>query len=158
MLLPGTFFCPDCGRRAPEAGARDAAPDASIAAPPDDGLGETVSFHFTAPPARGFALIATTGQRFEVRGRALLGRNPTLEPDEHYDAVLVLTDDGKTISKRHLELVVIADQLLVTDLGSGNGTIVEVYGQPPVRLTTGMPQPVPRGAVLRLGKHHITVE
>jgi len=155
MLMPGTFFCPDCGRRAPEAGAREAEPPAL---PADDGLPETVSFQFTAPSPRTFALIATTGQRFEVRGRALLGRNPAPEPEEHYDAVLVLTDDGKTISKRHLELVVIADQLLVTDLGSGNGTIVEVYGQPPVRLTTGMPQPVPRGAVLRLGKHHITVE
>jgi len=170
-LSPGTFFCPECGRRVSDAGVRagDAgyavdplafapAPTEAQADPLLDGLDETASLRLTAPASEPFRLLATTGQRFEVTGRSLLGRNPRPAPGQRYDAVVVLVDDGKTISKSHLELVVVADQLLATDLGSGNGTVVEVYGQPPVRLTSGMPHPVPRGAVLRLGRHHLTVD
>lgn len=171
VLLPGTFFCPECGRRVSEAGvqlgvqgfavdpiAYAPAPTAADADWELDAVDETASLQLTAPASQPFKLVSTTGQRFEVTGRSLLGRNPAPEPDQRYDTVLVLVDDGKTVSKSHLELVVLADQLLATDLGSGNGTVVEVYGQPPLRLTPGMPQPVPRGAVLRLGKHRITVE
>ncbi len=171
VLMPGTFFCPDCGRRVSDSGVRDglqgyaadpiAFPPVPAEAQADsalDAMDETASLQLTAPASRPFKLLSTTGQRFEVTGRSLLGRNPTSASDQRYDSVLVLVDDGKTVSKNHLELAVVADQLLATDLGSGNGTVVEVYGLPPVKLEAGMPHPVPRGAVLRLGKHHITVE
>jgi len=170
-LLPGTFFCPECGRRVSDTGvrpdARGLAVDPVAYAPvprPDqadwelDAVDETASLQLTAPASTPFRLVSTTGQRFEVTGRSLLGRNPSPEPDERYDSVLVLVDEGKTVSKRHLELVVVADQLLATDLGSGNGTVVEVPGEPRLRLTAGMPHPVPRGAVLKLGRHRIAVE
>lgn len=170
-LVPGTFFCPECGRRVSDTGVRPGsggfvadpiayapAPTAAQADWELDGADETASLQLTAPASSPFRLVSTTGQRFEVTGRSLLGRNPSPEPGQRYDSVLVLVDEGKTVSKRHLELVVVADQLLATDLGSGNGTVLEVEGRPPIRLAAGTPQLVPRGCVLRLGKHRISVE
>ncbi len=169
-LAAGTFFCPECGRRVsdlgvPAAGDGFLVDPIAFAPPPSeaeadwalDTIDETASLQLTAPATKPFTLVATTGQRFEVTGRSLIGRNPAPAAGQSYDSLLVLVDDGKTVSKNHAELVVLAEQLLVTDLGSGNGTIVEAYGRPPVRLSPGMPHPVPRGSVLRLGRQLVTV-
>lgn len=167
-LTPGTLFCPECGRRvsdqAPGAqvGLRPAAfdtdpPQADPAEAPEL-VDETASLRLAQPASRPFILVSTTGQRFEVRGRSLLGRNPASAPGVVYDAVLVVADPGKTVSKSHAELLVVADELLVIDLGSGNGTVVETPGQPPVRCTPGLPQRVRRGSRLVLGRQAIDVE
>lgn len=138
VLTPGTFFCPECGRRV------------------------AVDEHPTPPvvqtASQSFVLVSTTGQRFEVSGRSLLGRNPKAPPEVSYDSVLVVVDPGKTISKSHAELLVVAGQLLVIDLQSGNGTVVQTPGEAPVRCEPGMPQPVARGSRLILGHQAIDVE
>lgn len=170
-LSPGTFFCPECGRRVSDTGiqpgvsgfAVDPIAFAPVPTPAQADfdlslVDETASLQLTAPPSRPFALVSSTGQRFEVSGRSLLGRNPSPTPGQPYDAVLVLADDGKTVSKNHLELLVVADQLLATDLGSGNGTVVEAPGTAPLRLAPLAPHPVPRGARLLLGRHTLDVE
>jgi len=140
-LTAGTFFCPECGRRVSTGG-----PDTDRALEPP------------APASRPFALVSTTGQRFEVTGRSLLGRNPKPAPEIVYDAILVVADPGKTVSKSHAELLVVADELLVVDLRSGNGTVVRTPGEAPVRCEPGMPQPVSRGSRLLLGRQAIDVE
>lgn len=136
-LTAQTFFCPECGRRV----ATDA-----VAAPRP-----------TAQPPASFVLVSTTGQRFEVTGRSLLGRNPAPAPEVVYDSVLVVVDPGKTVSKSHAELLVVADELLVVDLGSGNGTVIETPGETPVRCAPGEPRPVSRGTRLVLGRQAIDV-
>jgi len=109
------------------------------------------------PPAVSATVVASTGQRFQIGGRVLLGRRPSPAPGEEYDAVLVLVDDGKTISKTHLELNASEERITVTDLGSGNGTVIETPGEPPVRCVTGVPHPVPRGSRLVLGRQYLVV-
>jgi len=170
-LQPGTFFCPECGRRVseigvPSAGTGFVANPVDLAPPPtpeqadfaQDAVDETASLQLTAPATRPFVLVASTGQRFEIRGRSLLGRNPEPGPGQPYDSILVLVDPGKTVSKSHIELLVVADELLVIDLRSGNGTVVEAPGQVPVKAVPGMPLPVSRGSVLKLGKQSVVVE
>lgn len=140
VLTAGTFFCPECGRRV----ATD-----EPAAPIEP----------TAPaPSRPFSLVSTTGQRFEVSGRSILGRNP--RPDSEFDdaTILVVSDPGKTVSKSHAELRVVAGALFVVDLDSGNGTVIETPGSAPVRCEAGLPHPVARGSRLVLGRQAIDVE
>jgi len=172
VLSPGTFFCPECGRRVsgegiPAQGEAGYYVDPLAFEPPpvaedldhaQDFVDETASLQLTQPASRPFVLVSSTGQRFEVTGRSLLGRNPAAAPGVAYESVLVVVDPGKTISKTHAELLVVADELLVLDLESGNGTIVETPGQPAVRCVPGLPQPVPRGSRLILGRQRIEVE
>jgi len=171
VLAPGTFFCPECGRRVsddglPAQGAGLYADPLAFEPPPaedavdraQDLVDETASLQLTQPASRPFLLVSTTGQRFEVTGRSLLGRNPAPAPGVSYESILVVVDPGKTISKSHAELLVVADELLVLDLESGNGTVVETPGRPPVRCVPGMPQPVSRGSRLVLGRQAIDIE
>lgn len=109
------------------------------------------------PPAVSATIVASTGQRFQVGGRVLLGRRPSPAAGEEYDAVLVIVDEGKTVSKTHLELSVDRDRITVTDLGSGNGTVIETPGEPPVRCVRGVPHPVPRGSRLVLGRQFLMI-
>lgn len=169
-LAAGTFFCPECGRRVSDEGVSSGATgfyvDPLAFEPPpveaeidrtQDFVDETASLRLAHPPTRPFVLVSTTGQRFEVTGRSLLGRNPAPLDGVVYESVLVVVDPGKTISKSHAELLVVADELLVVDLSSGNGTVVEAPGQAPVRCTPGAPQPVRRGSRLVLGRQAIDV-
>lgn len=109
------------------------------------------------PPAVSATIVASTGQRFQVGGRVLLGRRPSPAAGEEYDAVLVIVDEGKTVSKTHLELSVDRDRIMVTDLGSGNGTVIETPGEQPVRCVRGVPHPVPRGSRLVLGRQFLMI-
>jgi len=119
----------------------------------------------TEPPAAPVAhrpvapatVVASTGQRFQIIGRALLGRRPSPAPDERYDAILVLVDDGKTVSKTHFELTVDDRGIHAIDLGSGNGTVIEIPGEPSQRCVPGVPMPVPRGARIVLGRQFLVV-
>lgn len=199
-LGPGTFFCPECGRRVSEdtssatssgglfpaafgaagrrAGGGEAGRTAFVAelsaggpvaeqdepsAVEADSVTElepvdsTVGLHPAGLAPRPFLLVSTTGQRFEVTGRSLLGRKPAAAGDAAYDSVLIVDDPGKTVSKSHAELVVVAGELHVIDLESGNGTVVESPGEPPVRCTPGLPQQVVRGSRLILGRQAIDV-
>jgi len=141
----------------PDPGPRGAEPDG----PPPPAAGDdesTVVVARTPPSSRPFSLVVSTGQRFEVRGRTLLGRKPVPLEGERYDAILVIVDPGKTVSKTHLELLVVAGELMALDVGSGNGTIVHAPAADPVRCERGMPQPVPRGSRIVLGHQWIMVE
>ncbi len=171
-LASGTFCCPECGRRVsgeglPSQGGGGLYVDPLAFEPPpaaedvdyaQDSVDETASLQLTQPASRPFVLVSTTGQRFEITGRSLLGRNPKPAPGVGYESVLVVVDPGKTISKSHVELVIVADELLVVDLGSGNGTVVETPGEAAVRCVPGMPQPVRRGSRIVLGRQVVTVE
>src|SRR3954447_6278341 len=54
------------------------------------------------------------------------------------------------VSRRHVLLSVTEGQVTVADLGSSNGSVLDVGGRPAVPLG-GAPVPVPVGAVVRLG-------
>lgn len=159
-LTSGTFFCPDCGRRVAADRVAPIGAGDSVGLKQDaiDGVDETASLRLSPQASRPFVLVSTTGQRFEVSGRSLLGRNPKASPEIAYEAILVVVDPGKTISKSHAELLVVEDELLVVDLRSGNGTVVQTPGEAPVRCEPGMPQPVSRGSRLVLGRQAIDVE
>ncbi len=54
------------------------------------------------------------GQDFEVKGKTVLGRDKSCD----------ITIPGSHLSRRHAELFVAGDKLLVKDLGSANGTFI----------------------------------
>ena len=58
------------------------------------------------------------GQSFKVRGKTVLGRDKSCD----------ITIPGSHLSRRHAELFVAGDKLLVKDLGSANGTFLN--GEP----------------------------
>ena len=50
-----------------------------------------------------FVLQFSTGESVTVSGTGLIGRNPALEPGEFVDELVTVFDEGKSVSKTHLE-------------------------------------------------------
>ena len=88
-----------------------------------------------------------------VHGRILVGRSP--KPRGQIDAsgpprMLVVPSTSNDVSRTHLELRAEGWSLLVTDLGSANGTTVKSQGRATARLRPGESQLVDIGAVISL--------
>ncbi len=92
------------------------------------------------------ALRVTDGPRevkgvsVPISGPVLIGRSP--------DADLVIADDF--VSSTHARVSLEADRLMLEDLGSTNGTVLN--GQPVTR-----PLPVDAGDVIELGRNRLEV-
>lgn len=98
-------------------GAAPATPPAPAGPPPTPPTPTT--------PARDSVIIAVDdGQRFEIRGTALLGRNPQPLPGEPVDLLVPINDLSRSVSKTHATLRWDGHLLWVTDRGSTNGTAV----------------------------------
>ena len=50
-----------------------------------------------------FVLQFSTGESVTVRGTGLIGRNPALGAGEYVDDLIAIVDEGKSVSKTHLE-------------------------------------------------------
>lgn len=62
------------------------------------------------------------GRRFVLDGRpVLIGRDPTARAGEQE---IVVNDPGRTVSKHHARLEIIADRCWITDLDSVNGVLI----------------------------------
>jgi pSer/pThr/pTyr-binding forkhead associated (FHA) protein len=69
-------------------------------------------------------IVFDDGQRFEVSGTVLVGRNPVPGPDERVDTLIPLNDLSRSISKTHASLRWDGRVLWVGDRGSTNGTVL----------------------------------
>jgi pSer/pThr/pTyr-binding forkhead associated (FHA) protein len=80
-----------------------------------------------------------------------MGRNPRAEfdGDERLGMVKLPSPDGD-ISRTHLKITLDGRRVLVTDLGSTNGTLVELPGRPPERLRPNEPFPIQDGTLVTL--------
>lgn len=97
----------------------------------------------TARPPLGL-LRLSTGDIVPLDRGVILGRNPRAgdERDPGRPHVVRLASPTKDISRSHVEVRLDEWHVLVTDLGSTNGTTVTVPGQAPVRLRPHEPMPV----------------
>jgi hypothetical protein len=78
---------------------------------------------------------------------AILGRNPRLPPGYSGEQpnLVRLSDPGKDISSQHVEVILDYWHVLVSDLGSTNGTEVILPGRPPIQLRANDPMTIGPG-------------
>lgn len=99
-------------------------------------------------PALRFTLA--TGEEVDAATPAILGRNPEVSPTRH---TLAFASPGKEMSRNHaLVEMNEAGQIVVTDLGSANGTYANY-----VQLTAQTPTAVQPGDTLLMGDVAVTV-
>ncbi|MDO7881543.1 zinc-ribbon domain-containing protein [Salinibacterium soli] len=112
-----------------------------------------------APGARAdrFVLQFSTGESVTVTGAGLLGRNPMPEPGEYFDALVTISDPGKSVSKTHLEFGQDGGSFWVSDRYSGNGTIVREPDRPSRRCEPGKRYRIARGTRVDIGEQFFVV-
>jgi len=104
-----------------------------------------------------FVLQFSTGENATVFGTGLIGRNPVLQPGEFVDQLVTILDQGKSVSKTHLEFGQTSGVFWVVDRFSANGTVVRQPDAPPQRLDPGKRQPVARGTRVDIGEQFFVV-
>jgi hypothetical protein len=108
-------------------------------------------------PGERFVLQFSTGESVSVTGTGLLGRNPLPEPGEYFDAMIAISDPGKSVSKSHLEFGQDAGAFWVSDRFSGNGTVVREPDSPPKRCDAGKRYRIARGTRVDIGEQFFIV-
>lgn len=93
------------------------------------------------PPRRALSLELPDGTREPLDGVVLVGRAPSAPVDEPASRLVRIAGDGD-ISRNHVRVSVEGGTVVVTDLGSRNGTIVRIPGRPAQKLREGEPTPV----------------
>jgi hypothetical protein len=97
----------------------------------------------------------STGRIVPLSGTILIGRSPKpplVAPGDSRRAVelVEVPSPQQDISRNHVELRVDGWQVLVTDLGSTNGTVITIPGRDPQRLRSNESFPLPAGATVNL--------
>lgn len=84
----------------------------------------------------------------------IVGRKPSSQPSGagHHDASVVIDVPGGELSRNHVRLTLEGWHVLVTDLGSTNGTVVTLPGRTPTRLRRGEATPITPGTVITLAE------
>jgi hypothetical protein len=108
-----------------------------------------------APAApRSWRLELMDGTERAVEGPVLIGRDPVPSATDGTAALLPVADAGKSVSKTHALLEPRGDELLVTDLGSTNGTTIVRDG---TRAAVASTERLADGDVLMVGNVEIRV-
>ena len=92
-------------------------------------------------------LRLSNGDTVALDRGVILGRNPRLPSGYSGEQpnLVRLTDPGKDVSSQHLEVSLDYWHVLVTDLGSTNGTEVILPGRPPMKLRPNDPMTIEPG-------------
>jgi hypothetical protein len=101
------------------------------------------------------AMTLDDGTTFALDSDYLVGRDPRQDPEVIAGVVKALrvADPDGVISRRHARITVVAGQVRVFDLGSANGTFMELPGDPQRhRLTAGEPTVLTPGARVIMGR------
>ena len=108
----------------------------------------------TAAPAQWLKLLADDGFTYVIDRPTIVGRRPVDESGNY--TPLVLSDVSRSLSRTHAAFVPGDGFILVLDVGSGNGTSIEVGGER-VALPAGQFAHAPLGARVRMGSRHFDV-
>lgn len=103
-----------------------------------------------SPSAPKLSLLLPDGSREPLDAVVVVGRAPSAPADGSASRLVRLTGDGD-ISRNHARVALEGDTVVVTDLGSRNGTIVRIPGRPAQKLRDGEPTPVLVGTVIDFG-------
>jgi hypothetical protein len=158
---------PPLERTAPPVARPAAAPAAApaatpVAAPaPAPAAAAPVPVAATAPPSpvvanATFVVAFSTGQRLVVDGPVVVGRRPEQAAAEAGSAAFAVTDPERSTSRAHAAFAVVDGQLVVSDKGSGNGTVVHRAGVE-IECVEGRPVALRPGDELELGSVGATV-
>ncbi|CAM5783393.1 RDD family protein [Cellulomonas persica] len=108
-----------------------------------------------APVPQGLRLAFDTGERVDVVGDGLVGRDPQGDAEHKVS----IDDPARSLSKTHLAFGLAAPgELWVVDRGSTNGTVVVRPDGAAAALPAGMRAVVTVGWSLRLGERTVHVE
>lgn len=106
----------------------------------------------TVPRPSLGVLRLSTGDDIVLDRSVLMGRSPS--PDRLVDGerphVVKLPSPGQDISRNHVEVRIDGWHVLVVDLKSTNGTVVERPGQPPERLRPNDPAMIEPGTLVSI--------
>lgn len=108
------------------------------------------AFPAPPPPAPRLSLLLPDGSREPLDAVVVVGRAPSAPADGSASRLVRLEGDGD-ISRNHARVALEGDTVVVTDLGSRNGTIVRIPGRPAQKLRDGEPTPVLVGTVIDFG-------
>ena len=127
--------------------------------PLEDILEDVDDTRIVAPGARGdrFVLQFSTGESVSVTGSGLLGRNPVAEPGEYFDALVTVSDPGRSVSKTHLEFGQDGGAFWVSDRYSGNGTVIREPERVARRCDPGKRYRIARGTRVDIGEQFFVV-
>lgn len=142
------------GQVVPAAGLDDTVAPAAAADEEDD-LDRTRVSAPALPPRPRVRVVLDGGEAREAFAPARLGRGPS--PEEGTE-VMAVADPTRSISKSHLLLTVADGRLMVTDLGSTNGTAVLADDGTRQVLTAHRASTVASGTTLVLGDRTLVVE
>lgn len=107
------------------------------------------------PPVRKLRLTADDGADRVVDKAVVIGRNPA---SDGQDVLFVLPDETRSVSKTHLRLDGTGDDVVVTDLGSTNGSTILRADGSRENLVPSSPTVLPTGAQVTLGDRTLSVE
>jgi hypothetical protein len=144
------------GPVAPHSSPAASPPVASPATPPAPPAAGASSTARPAPPAVAFTLRFDTGQVLVVDGPVLVGRRPEATADERGVEGFAVDDPAKSMSRVHAGLHVDGGRLVVTDQGSGNGTLLR-RGATELECEPEVPVVLVGGDVLEFGSVSATV-
>lgn len=102
------------------------------------------------PSSPRLCLELPDGSREPLDAVILVGRAPTPPADAPATRLVRLDGDGD-ISRNHARVAVEGDTVVVTDLGSRNGTVVRIPGRSAQKLRDGEPTPVLVGTIIDFG-------
>lgn len=106
-------------------------------------------------------LILDDGTALPVEGAYVIGRDPDQDQSVAAGAArpLRITDAKQTVSRVHARVQVDGDQVLITDLGSANGTHVQPRDAPmPLLLEPRVPVPIQPGTRIFVGAPYLRYE
>jgi hypothetical protein len=110
-----------------------------------------------APAAARFVLQFSTGETYTVDGSGLIGRRPSAQPGESFDVLIELNDQGRSVSKTHLEFGQEGGVFWISDRFSANGTVVREPDRAPRLSAPGMRSRVSRGSRVEIGEQFFVV-
>lgn len=102
-------------------------------------------------------LVLDSGDRFELEGSALLGRNPRPDAGEQIAHALPVDDPEQSISKTHLLIAAEGERLFAVDRYSTNGSALERDGQI-MPLSPGAPVEIRPGDIVRFGERTLQIQ
>ena len=134
----------------------------SVGAAPEaaESVGSAPTAVSEEPPSAG-VLVLDDGTTFRLDIDYVIGREPQHDPDvlSGTARAMKIEDAEGVVSRKHLRVGVAGTAVSVIDLGSSNGTFVQLPDDPQkFQLVVGQPATIPPGTTVSLGRRWLRYE